>query len=53
MLNCVEGLREIQLKKDDGSLRSFALVYILKTPGQAVLNRTTPKKSILIAVDAS
>ena len=53
MLNCVEGLREIQLKKDDGSLRSFALVYILKTPGQAILNRTTPKKTILIVVDAS
>ena len=53
MLNCVEGLHEIQLKEDDGSLRGFALVYILKTPGQAILNRTTPKKTILIAVDAS
>ena len=53
MLNCVEGLREIQLKEDDVSLRGFALVCILKTPGQAILNRTTPKKTILIAVDAS
>ena len=53
MLNCVEGLREIQLKEDDGPLRGLALLYILKILGQATLNRTTPKKTILIAVDAS
>ena len=53
MLNCTKCLREIELEEDGWLLRLLTLMYILKTPGQAILNRTTPKKTILIVVDAS
>ena len=53
MLNCIEWLYEIELEDDDGPLRRLTLMYILKTPSQAILDRSTPKKTILITVDAS
>ena len=51
MLNGVKRLCEVKFKKNDRPLGSFALVDVLKTPRQAVLNGSTPKKAILVAVD--
>ena len=51
MLDGVESLCEVQLKKNDWPLGSFALMDVFKTPFQTVLNGSTPQKTILIAMD--
>ena len=53
MLNCIECLREIEHKEDDGAFRCFTLVNVFKTPGQTILDRSTTKKTVLIAMYTS
>ena len=52
MLNRVKSLRKIQFQQDNWPLGGLALMNVLETPSEAVLNRPTPEKTVLITMDA-
>ena len=51
MFHCVKGFSKIQLKDQNFFLRLMTLMYVLKGPGNAVLNCSTPNETILIDMD--